>query len=99
MNIIKQSITKRFVKKYCFKIDPNITFIEKCGVVWSLGIIGCTIGGGIYGSYIGYNKNNEFNEDVFVECIAGVMCGSVVGTFGPFLTIKYLIKKISDEIE
>lgn len=100
MNIIKQSISKKFTRKYHPKVElPEITFVEKCIGVWLGGILCGAVGGGIYGSYGAFKKWNGLNEDVVVECMIGVVGGIVVGIFSPFIIPGYLIKKISDNIE
>ena len=98
MNIIKQSISKKFTRKYCSKSVPAHILCQ-VGQIYGGVFVVSVLGGGIYGSYVGLKKWNGFNEDVIMSCVMGIICGVWLGVFSPFIIPGYLIKKISDTIE
>lgn len=109
MNTIKQSISKRFVKKYCSKVEskvePNPTFIEDCMAGWSLGFCACLIGGGINGAYKGYERkrlDKRYENDdrvVMGSFVEGGFAGGIFWMSAPFLTIGYLASTIKSKME
>lgn len=102
MNIAKSHISKRFTKKYCSKPELKLEpphILSKVGEAYGVVFVLSILGGGIYGSYKGFKKNDEINEDVFTTCMVGIVGGAFVGAFSPFIIPGYLIKKISDKIE
>ena len=100
MNIIKQTISKKFTKKYSSKIEPDPTFFEKCMCLWVVGIGCCSILGAGNGAYEEYRKRKVFGSDVvFDGFVCGFFQGFSFGIVGPFIAIGYLTTTIKTKIE
>ena len=106
MNTIKQTISKKFARKYCSKVESDNQFIEKCVGVWSLWVTGCLIGGCINGAYRGYEcvrlgKNYGKTDRMVVvnSCVNGGIEGGMLGLVGPCLAIGYVASAIKSKME
>jgi hypothetical protein len=96
MNTIKQTISKKFARKYCSTTSPLKDTIKS---MYKYGFVGGAIAGGMYDTDRRLKKEGEMNDDVLFDCMEGAFRGAMIWGCGPMLVLGYGIRSIKNVFE
>jgi hypothetical protein len=95
MNTIKQTISKKFTRKYCSTTSP---FKDTIKSMYKWGFVGGAIAGGMYDTDQRLKKEGEMNDDVLFDCFEGAFRGAMIWGCGPMLVLGYGMRSIKNVV-